>query len=377
MKIGFVSLMRVADWGGSEELWSKTALRALNEGFEIESLTFGWNPTSSRIAKLQQAGVDTKFYHSNSAAKIDRILVRLGVKKGRSETTPSMDSDIYVISNGNIWDFLRLKPITDYIISLGKPYVIIGHNTLDWGDILDSEQRAYAITVMQNAARVLFVSERNRKGAERQLAHLIPNTQIVSNPLSTRNNSIKPFPASDTLLMASVGTLDCVTKGQDLLLEALSGEAWKGRDFVLKIYGRGHHEQYLNTLIELYGLQGKVILAGHVSDVDQIWEINQVLVLSSTTEGVPMVVVEAMLSGRAVLGTDVGAVDQYVKEGETGFLVAVAKAKYLAQGLEKLWDSRNTLKQMGESAFQRAVAITNAHPEESFLGIIKSCVHPS
>ena len=376
MKIGFVSLMRVADWGGSEELWSKTALRARAEGHEVESLTFGWNPTAPRIVKLQQAGVETKFYLSNSVAKLDRILVRMGLKQSRSELLPSMKSDIYVISNGNIWDFLRLKHITDYIIGLGNPYIIIGHNTLDWGDILDSRQRTYAIEVLQNAARVLFVSERNRKGAERQLAHVIQNAQIVSNPLSTRKNFVKPFPTSDTLLMAGVGSLDCNTKGQDLLLEALSGREWKEREFLLKIYGKGHHEQHLLILIELFGLQGKVVLVGHVSDVDQIWETNQVLVLSSTTEGVPMVVVEAMLSGRAVLGTDVGAVEKYIEEGTTGFLVAVAKAKYLAEGLEKLWNSRNLLKQMGERAFKKAVAITDANPEEKFLSIIKSCVQP-
>jgi glycosyltransferase involved in cell wall biosynthesis len=372
MKIAFVSLMRGANWGGSEELWSKTALRALSEGHKVETLTYGWDPLSPRLLKLQEAGVSTKFYYGESTALLDRIAVKLRVKKRKIEMLPSVEADVCVISNGSIWDFIRLRPVTDHILATGKPYIILAHNTLDYGDILDEQQREYAIRVLEKAARVLFVSERNWRGAERQLAHPIRGAQVVANPVNIRKAFIKPFPTSERLLMASVGSLDCSFKGQDLMLEALNGAVWKERDFLLRIYGTGPHTQYLHHLIASYGLQGKVTLEGHVSDVDGIWEASQVLVLSSVTEGVPMVVVEAMLSGRAVVGTDVGAVDLYVKEGETGFLVPVAKAKYLAEGLEKLWNSRARLKEMGEHAFKHAIAITDATPEENFLNIIKA-----
>lgn len=374
MKIGFVSLMRIADWGGSEELWSKTALLALREGYEVESLTFGWAPVSPRIAKLREAGVDTHFYYNDSQALLSRVAVRLGIKKGRSEQVPPLGADVYIISNGSTWDFLYNRQLVNRVVATGKPYIILNHNSLDSGNILDDTQREYALAVLGKASKVLFVSERNREGAERQMAHAIPHAQVVGNPVSIRQAAIQPFPVSDKLLIASVGTVECSIKGQDLLLEALSGEVWKTRDFLLQIYGRGPHVQYLHRLIALYGLQGKVTLEGHVSDVDLIWANNQALVVSSTTEGVPMVVAEAMLSGRAVLGTDVGAIDRYVEEGETGFLVAVARAKYLAEGLEKMWHSRSQLKKMGENAFARASAITNMHPEESFLAIIKSVI---
>ena len=365
-----MSLMRGSLWGGSEELWSKTALRALAEGHTVETLTYGWDPVPSRMVALREAGVRTWFYQGESPVLLDRIAVKLRLKKKRSELIPVFEADVCVISNGSIWDFIRLRPVTDAVVASGTPYIILAHNTLDYGDILDEAQREYAIRVLGNAARILFVSERNREGAERQLASRIANYEVVANPVHIRQAFIKPFPASNTLLMASVGSLDCSFKGQDLLLEALSGEAWKSRDFQLRIYGTGPHVRYLHHLIALYALGGKVTLEGQVSDVDRIWETNQVLVLSSVTEGVPMVVVEAMLSGRAVLATDVGAVDRYVREGETGFLVPVARAKYLAAGLEKLWNSRAVLRQLGENAFHQAVAIANPQPEESFLNII-------
>jgi glycosyltransferase involved in cell wall biosynthesis len=350
MKIGFVSLMRVAPWGGSEELWSKTALLAVQRGIQVQSLTMYWNLESPRIKKLREAGIDTKFYQPDGRALADRVAVRLGLQKPRSVVFPVMDADVYVISSGILWDICAFRSITDYVLSKGKPYIILEHNAFEYGDIVPENLRSYAISVLEGAALRLFVSERNRQCAERQLAHSMGAYQVVNNPVSIREASIKPYPQTNKLLLASVASLDCITKGQDLLLEALSGAIWRNRDFSLQIYGRGNDEQHIRRLINFYRLQDKVTLEGHVSDVDRIWEMNQALVLSSTIEGVPMVVVEAMLAGRTVLATDVGGVERYVLEGQTGFMIGEPKAKYLSQGLEKLWANRAQLQQLGENS---------------------------
>jgi glycosyltransferase involved in cell wall biosynthesis len=370
MKIAFVSLMGVAPWGGSEELWSKTALLALTKGIEVQSLTLNWDPISPRIEKLREAGVDTKFYHRDSRALRDRVAVRLKLKKPQSVIFPEMDADVYVISNGILWDFCSFRSITDFVISRGKPYIILEHNAFEYGDIVPEHTRGYAISVLEKAALRLFVSERNRRCAERQLAHSMGAYQVIENPVNIREAFTKPYPQSSKLLLASVASLDCITKGQDLLLEALSGEAWRHRDFSLKIYGRGRDEEHIRRLISFYNLQDKVSLEGHVSDVDHIWATNQALVLSSTIEGVPMVVVEAMLAGRTVLATDVGGVERYVVDGQTGFIIGEPKAKYLSQGLEKLWNNRGRLQQLGEDAFHRTLSLVNPHPEQSFLDLI-------
>jgi len=374
MEIGFVSLMCVAPWGGSEELWSKTALLAVQQGLEVQSLTMHWDPVSPRIAKLREAGVETKFYQRDSRALTDRVAVRMGLQKPKSQVFPAMNADVYIISSGILWDICAFRAITDYVLSKGKPYIILEHNAFEYGDIVPENLRGYAISVLEGAALRLFVSERNRQCAERQLAHSMGVYQVVNNPVNIREASIKPYPYSDKLLLASVASLDCLTKGQDLLLEALSGDIWRTRDFSLKIYGRGPDEQHIRQLIDFYTLQDKVTLQGHVSDVDHIWETNQVLVLSSTIEGVPMVVVEAMLAGRTVLATDVGGVERYVVDGQTGFMIGEPKAKYLSQGLEKVWNHRAQLKQLGENAFNRTLALVDSNPEQSFLNHITACV---
>lgn len=366
MKIGFVSLMHGAIWGGSEELWSKTALLALTEGHTVVSLTYGWSISPPKIQKLQEAGVITKFWFDDSSSLLTRIAVKLGLKTAKSKLVPAIDVDVFVVSNGSIWDFIRRRTITDKIIETDKPYIIISHSSYEYGDIVTDTQREYGIKVLQKASKLFFVSERNRKNAERQLAYSIKNFEIIGNPINIKQANIKPFPASDKLLIASVGMIECSVKGQDILLEALSGEAWKNRDFLLRIYGTGPHVAHLRNLIVLYNLQDKVILEGHVSDIDRIWESNQALVLSSSTEGAPLVVVEAMLSGRAVLATDVGDVDRYVVEGHTGFIVEVAKAKYLAAGLEKLWNNRVNLNNWEKMLFIMPMLSRRCIPKKAY-----------
>ena len=58
--------------------------------------------------------------------------------------------------------------------------------------------------------------------------------------------------------------------------------------------------------------------------------------LSSLREGLPNVVLEAMASGRAVIGTDVGAITSAVKDGETGLLVESRDVASLTRAIAAL-----------------------------------------
>lgn len=88
--------------------------------------------------------------------------------------------------------------------------------------------------------------------------------------------------------------------------------------------------------------------------ISQIYANAHVLVLTSTTEGFPMVIMEAMAHGCAILSTAVGDIPYHVKDTENGFLfsntdddisiIDEAKAKLIW-----LRDNRNELKKIGEN----------------------------
>ena len=374
MKIAFVSLMRVFPWGGSEELWFQAARLALSQGHQVTTLTQRWNPVPEKIRELRELGATIEFYERAEYSLAQRVAIKMKLVKPLLEIVPAVEADVVVLSNGTTWDFIYHRPITDRVLHSRQPYLMISQHSYENGHLVPEADRDYAIERLRGACKLLFVSERNRLAAERQLAYAIAGAQVVDNPLAIQEVGIKPYPASDKLLMACVARLDCEYKGQDLLLQALGTSSWRARDFQLRFYGAGPHAAHLRHLIAHYGLDEKVSLEGHVKNIDAIWDDNQVLVLPSLSEGTPLALVETMLSGRAALATNVGDISRYVRDGDTGLLVDTASVEGLSDGLERLWHQRAELAEMGDRAFDHAKQITDFQPATTLLGLIEAVV---
>jgi glycosyltransferase involved in cell wall biosynthesis len=370
MRIAFVSLMTILPWGGSEDLWYKTARLALQQGHSVQTVTCRWDAVPSRIGELQQLGASTLFYDPRPRSLPSRIALKLHL--WNEEAASQVDADVYIVSNGSTWDFIRFRHIVENYTKRGKPYIMISQHGFEHGDIVAAENRNYAQEIMSQAAAFFFVAHRNLNVAERQLAGSIPHARVISNPLNTREWAIKPYPVADELQLACVARLECAIKGQDVLLQALSNSQWANRSYRLRLYGGGPDREYLQALINWYGLQAKVTLEGYVDDVDAVWQANQVFVLPSFNEGTPLALLEAMMAGRPALVTDVGDNGRYVLPGQTGFLAAVASVNCLRDSLEQLWQARGELQRLGQQAFAHAMALTDLQPDATLLEAIEA-----
>jgi glycosyltransferase involved in cell wall biosynthesis len=131
------------------------------------------------------------------------------------------------------------------------------------------------------------------------------------------------------------------------------------------LYGEGPRRNLLERLTSRLGLSDRVTFAGHVN-VDEIWSSNQVLVLPSRYEGLPLVLVEAMLCGRPVLATDVGGNSEILVDGVTGFLTGAPTVAHVADGLERLWANRTNLENMGRAGAKRIRELVPADPIRVF-----------
>ncbi|MEV4457626.1 glycosyltransferase [Microbispora sp. NPDC049633] len=77
----------------------------------------------------------------------------------------------------------------------------------------------------------------------------------------------------------------------------------------------------------------RVRLVGHVSDAGRLIAAADLLALSSTYEGLPVVVMEALAAGVPVVSTDVGGVPDLVETGRNGMLTLPGSADSLAEGI--------------------------------------------
>ena len=160
------------------------------------------------------------------------------------------------------------------------------------------------------------------------------------------------FAPTDVLYVCVAGLRP--QKNHPLLLEAFHrGPASDPRAHLLSA-GAGTLKSRLETQIGALGLQEKVHLLGHRSDVPDVLNAADVFVLSSDYEGNPLAVLEAMTAGKAMISTAVGGVPELV-EGGCGLLVPPRDAQALSRAMSHLLENPDARKSMGEMSARRAM----------------------
>ena len=109
-----------------------------------------------------------------------------------------------------------------------------------------------------------------------------------------------------------------------------------------------------------------VTFAGFVRDVPAIWSAHHGLILPSRCEGLPIALVEAMLSGRVPVVTDVGGNAEVVEDGATGYLAAAPTEDALDDAMERAWNERHRWREIGAAAAARIRTLIPREPERCF-----------
>ncbi|HUO85076.1 MAG TPA: glycosyltransferase, partial [Thermoanaerobaculia bacterium] len=149
--------------------------------------------------------------------------------------------------------------------------------------------------------------------------------------------------------LACIGRLNPLDKGQDLVLRVLGREKWRQRPLFVSFYGSGDKRAGLEGMARHLSLSS-VAFEGFSKDPSSIWDRHHGLLLGSRCEGLPLVLVEAMLSGRVPLVTDAGGNGELIEDGVTGFLAAEPSADALDEALERAWQRRAEWRVIGRNA---------------------------
>ncbi len=122
-------------------------------------------------------------------------------------------------------------------------------------------------------------------------------------------------------------------KGPDIFLEALA--RWGSNEAVGSVIGDGRDRSALEQRAEALGVQTQVRWHGVREDAARLMKAFDVLVLSSRTEGVPMVLLEAMHAGIPLIATSVGGVPSVV-DSTQALLVPAESPDALVKALREL-----------------------------------------
>ncbi len=165
--------------------------------------------------------------------------------------------------------------------------------------------------------------------------------------------------AADAPVALTVGSLT-PQKAQDVLLEAMSLAAPRLPGAVLLVAGEGRLRDALLARHAALGLGDRVRFLGARADVADLLEAADLMVLSSSREGLPVTLLEAMRAGRAALATDVGGNREAVADGVNGRIVPVGDAPRMAEALVELLGRPGTLAAYGRAGRERWAAAFTA-----------------
>jgi len=378
--IVFISTQVNPPWGGGEELWSETALRAQECGHQVAVFISQRKDFHAKLEKMRENHIPLFLWQPRNKKNgiIYRILNKFkqfrcseDLWKARLKKLP-FAPDVICISQGGAFCSLYVPGLPEWLENSQLPYLMICHSNRI-GARVRLACREKARELFLKAYETCFVAKQNLSDLERFLAIKLVNARIVHNPVSLQVGLIpdrKESQSNSTFKIACVARLVTRDKGQDLLLEALSDPVWKERDFQLDFYGSGPDLELLEDLILLYGLGDKVRVRGFESDIRKIWEEHALLVLPSISEGTPISLIEAQICGRAALVTRVDGNPEWVEEGKTGFLAEAPTVHHLRFALERAWENRHRWAEMGEAARAACLAKRDSDPAGTLLELL-------
>lgn len=231
----------------------------------------------------------------------------------------------------------------------GIPYSFTAHGSdlhVDRTMLAEKVRRAAFVVAVSDYNRDLIVEECGEDVADRVVViHCGTDPKVFT---GDRGRSEGPStngtpPAERDLRIVCVASLEEV-KGHRHLLEACRLLAERGVEFRCDLAGGGSLRRELERHVADAGLEDRVFIHGPVPrpEVQRLLSEADVAVLPSVPtpsgrrEGIPVALMEAMMSGLPVVASGVSGIPELVRDGETGFLVPPGDPWSLADRLEEL-----------------------------------------
>ncbi len=215
------------------------------------------------------------------------------------------------------------------------------------GDLPATIPRAYA-----TADAVVLLTERDRD----QYASFLHGPLVTAIPnIVTR---LAGEPADDRRpVIVAAGRLT-EQKGFDLLIRSFAQLAGRYPDWRVEIYGEGAADRDALALqIDAAGLSGVVTLMGSTQRIGEVLASSAIFALSSRWEGMPIVVLEAMSKGAAVVAFDCPTGPrELIHSGRDGLLVAAGDVDAFAAALEQVMSDAELRQRLGAAAQETARA---------------------
>ncbi len=209
--------------------------------------------------------------------------------------------------------------------------------------------------VARRLERVIVVSETSRADVEAAFRLPPEKVRTVYNGVDT--DTFRPLPGVERLpdKLLYVGNSEDRNKGARFFLEAVNLLKDELDLRVTFVDNHKHNLKLAPKLVNEFGLNSIVEFTGRVPTEELVRHYNEarLFVTSSVHEGFGLPLAEAMACGTPVLGTQIGAYEEIVRHGESGWLVPPRDPRALADAIRMMWNDASLRQRLAESGRQR------------------------
>ena len=343
MKIGITCYPTV---GGSGILATRLGVELAKNGHMVHFITY------QRPVAIQGYDIpNVKIHHVNVVEyplfKYPPYTIALASEMARVSKREELDliNVHYALPHATAAHLARELTGVPYITTLhGSDVTILGSdpsyepiNTL-------SIEKSDAITTV---SQYMVDEAKNTLGIEEKI-HVIPNfvDHEAFRPAPCRI-LYSPRPCGITLV--HVSNFRQVKRVDDLIY-SMCVITKKEPNAQLILVGDGPERPRIERLIDKLDLRKNITVTGYRSDVAEVINCADALVLCSETENAPLTILEGMSCGLPIIGTRVGGIPELVQDGVNGLLVPPKSPEDIAEAALRLAADKELLTKMGVKA---------------------------
>jgi len=222
-------------------------------------------------------------------------------------------------------------------------------------------RRVNRVIALNDSARERFVSKSRINANKIVVVHNGVDTDFFRPHTDTGESTRKKYGLEGKLAVLFVGRMARI-KGVEHLVKAaniLVNEFGYGNavfvlvgPFTFDATEKPINKEEMLGFIKQHQLERNIVLTGSLplEEVRALYAASDIFVLPSLAEGDPLVTLEAMASGKPVIGTRIGGIPHHIRDGWNGFLIDPANEQQLADKIKHLIDNPEERKSMGANS---------------------------
>lgn len=156
--------------------------------------------------------------------------------------------------------------------------------------------------------------------------------------------------SDEEMLITLVGRLEDV-KGQTHMLEISKKLMEKNPRFKTLLVGDGSKRDILEAKVESDKLP--VSFLGHIDDIDEIYEVSDIIVNTSNSEALSFAIIEGFSHRKPAVAFDIEGLKEVVDDGLNGYLVEFGDYDAFAEKLNDLMGDESLRERFGDNGFEK------------------------